>query len=132
MAHFGLETPPTGWAVVPVPLHPRRERVRGYNQSRLLAKGWCSILDMPLLDLLVRTRSGTTLTKFSRHQRLSQTRGLYAPKPGISTDDLQPLKGVLLMDDVITTGATLEAAHQAVRQVWDGPVGFITLLDAAR
>lgn len=120
------------WAVIPIPLHKRRQRQRGYNQSQALAEGWCQRTGMVQLHALVRPHSGRSLTRQHRRERIQNTRGLYAISPSFDLACLQPLAGCLLLDDVVTTGSTLEAAHSALRVHWKGPIGFITLLDAAR
>ena len=121
---------PEKWAVVPIPLHRRKQRQRGYNQSALLAEGWCTVTGMAPSTLLVRTRHRSSLTRLGRRDRLQSLTHTYRfnASPTWNADDWE---GVILMDDVITTGATLEAAWTALRAAWDGPIDFVTLLDAA-
>lgn len=97
--------------ILPVPLHKKRERSRGYNQSLCIAEGLGSVLQVPVhRDVLLKTRSTSSQTKkgrFSRYENLKLAFGL---------QDEAVLKGkaVLLIDDVITTGATLEACATAL------------------
>lgn len=121
---------PDRWAIVPIPLHHRRQRQRGFNQSAALARGWSEVTGMEFVDALVRPKSGRSLTRLTRQQRIHRTQGLYAGHPSLHWPDR--VEGVLLLDDVITTGSTLDSARQALRSTWTGPIGFITLLDAVR
>ncbi|WEK19719.1 MAG: phosphoribosyltransferase family protein [Candidatus Pedobacter colombiensis] len=92
--------------IVPVPLHRRREHQRGYNQSLCIAQGISSVLKVPVNTYcLLRKRSTTTQTKKGRYNRFENMLGVF------SITDPTMLKGkhILLVDDVITTGATLEA-----------------------
>jgi ComF family protein len=97
--------------VIPVPLHKRRERLRGYNQSKCIADGIAERLQVPVLTHVlikpVSTASQTRKGRFSRYENL---------KSVFEVRDLQIIrdKHVLLVDDVITTGATLEACGLAL------------------
>ena len=93
-------------AVVPIPLHPERQRERGYNQSRLLAAQLARYLDVPLLDLLERTKHTPPQAKLSRPQRLKNIKGAFC----IKNVALPATSHLLLVDDVLTTGATIEEA----------------------
>jgi ComF family protein len=92
--------------VVPVPLHPKKKRKRGYNQSELFACGLSKAMNIELdTKTLVRTVATQTQTKKSRFKRWENVREVF-----IQTDETKFRdKHVLLVDDVITTGATLEA-----------------------
>jgi len=94
--------------VVPVPLHPARERERGYNQAALLARHLAAALDLPYDDRwLRRERATASQVGLSRRQRRDNLRGAFAAAPP-ATATLP----VLLVDDVVTTGSTLaNAAH---------------------
>ena len=120
------------WSVVPIPLHHRKQRQRGFNQSEALARGWAEMTGMALAEVLCRPRFGGSLTRLDRLQRIRSTQGLYVPNPNIAPSWLNGLEGCLLLDDVITTGSTLASAHNALTSIWKGPIGFITLLDAAQ
>ncbi len=117
------------WSVVPIPLHWRRKRQRGYNQSEQLASGWSALTHMNTMNLLSRPKAGVSLTKMNRAQRLTHGKNPFTwlPPPALQLDTLH---GMLIVDDVVTTGSTLERAHTAIRQHWQGPLGFVTLLDA--
>jgi ComF family protein len=98
-------------AVVPVPLHPLRLRERGYNQAERIARPLAQHLGLPLLPLLlVRTRARPDQLLLSRAERWNSVKGAYAATPGARAEKLR----VLLVDDVFTTGATLDACARAL------------------
>lgn len=95
--------------IVPVPLHPARLRQRGYNQSARFATGIAEVLSITTLErAVIRTKKTTTQTRKSRVERWENVKD--------SFEVLQPSdisgKSVLLVDDVFTTGATIEACGQ--------------------
>lgn len=95
--------------ILPVPLHKDRLKARGYNQSDLIAQGLAEVLELPLrTDLLTRERHTSTQTKKSKTERWVNVENLF------KVSDLEYVKGkhILLVDDVITTGATIESAAQ--------------------
>ena len=98
-------------AVCPVPLHPARLRERGFNQSLLLAAAIAMSTRIPLVECLRRTRYTPTQTaKASPEKRLKNVRGAFQIRPDAGIAG----KTVLLVDDVMTTGATLDQAAQAL------------------
>jgi ComF family protein len=99
-----------GWmlpdVVIPVPLHPAKQRKRGYNQSEHIAKGLAETLDIPLVnDNLYRVQNTETQTRKTRFDRYENLKDAFKVRDAALLED----KHVLLVDDVITTGATLEA-----------------------
>ncbi|MBZ5697217.1 MAG: ComF family protein [Acidobacteriia bacterium] len=99
-------------ALVPVPLHPSRLRERGYNQAELIARPLARSLGIPFRSyLLVRTRPRPDKLRLTRRERWETVRGAYATREGAQVDKLR----VLLVDDVFTTGATLDACSRALR-----------------
>ena len=93
--------------MVPLPLTPARERSRGYNQAEILCTGIHQVTNIPILtNVLVRTRTSSTQTKKKRGERWKNV------ESNFSITDGERLSGkhVLLVDDVITTGATLDAS----------------------
>jgi ComF family protein len=101
-------------AVCPVPLHPARLRERGFNQSLLLAAAISMSTRIPLAEFLVRTRNTPTQTrKMNPEARLKNLARAFRLKPDADVDG----KTVLLVDDVMTTGATLD---QAARELLKG------------
>ena len=97
--------------IIPVPLHPKKERTRGYNQSVCIADGIAEVLAVPVhKTLLVRkkiTETQTRKSRFIRYENMLSVFELLEPKQLIN-------KHVLLVDDVITTGATLEACGNSL------------------
>jgi ComF family protein len=97
-------------AVVPVPLHWRRRRSRGYDQAALLARPVANALGIPaLLRGLRRLRNTPSQVDLPHSKRQTNIAGAFAPWR------LRGLRRVLLIDDVRTTGATLRAASEALR-----------------
>jgi len=96
-----------------VPLHPRRERERTYNQARLLAKGLAAALDAPFAgDCLRRTRSTMTQTDLSAAARRQNVSRAFA----VSKQEWLEGRTLLLVDDVMTTGATVDECARALKQ----------------
>lgn len=97
--------------VIPVPLHPKKQRKRGYNQVSLFAKTVAEHLNAHYLEnILIKTANTRTQTKKTRLLRWQNKQALY-----ILTDaEFLKDKKVLLLDDVITTGATMEACATAL------------------
>ena len=91
---------------VPVPLHPKKIKIRGYNQSEAIARGMVEVLKIPLdKNTLLRskhTESQTRKSRFSRYENMSEV---------FQISNIQAIenKHVLLVDDVITTGSTIES-----------------------
>lgn len=96
--------------LVPVPLHRRRLRERGYNQSDVIARGVSEIMGKPVItNLLGRThyhKSQTSMGRYERFENVSGNFRLMSRHPDITG------KKILLIDDVVTTGATLEACSE--------------------
>ncbi len=98
--------------IIPVPLHRRRLRQRGYNQSDIIARGASEITGIPVISHLLgrkkRSRSQTSMSRQDRFENMSTAFTL-----DNFTHDLHDKK-ILIIDDVITTGATLEACSQVL------------------
>jgi competence protein ComFC len=115
--------------VVPVPLHRQRERERGYNQADLIAKPLARKLGLPYRAvLLTRTKPRPDKHILTFEERWDSVRGAFATRPGSKVDNLR----VLLVDDVMTTGATLDAAARALRDAGAESVIGLTVARAAR
>jgi len=118
-----------GDIVVPVPLHRARERERGYNQAELLARPLARNLRLPCRSLLlVRTRPRPEKHVLSLDERWESVRGAFALCKRGRVDKLR----VLLVDDVMTTGATLDACSRALRDAGAKSVIGLTAARAVR
>ena len=110
--------------IIPVPLHPKKFKTRGYNQSEWIGRGLSEILQKPQdITSLIRLKENTTQTKKSVFERYENTEGIFELK------DNKILEGkhVLLVDDVLTTGSTLEACIQSLQKVNGIKVSVFTL-----
>jgi competence protein ComFC len=115
--------------VVPVPLHRDRERRRGYNQASLISKPLARKLRLPhKAVLLMRTRPRPDKQVLSLEERWESVRGAFATRPGSQVDN----KRVLLVDDVMTTGATLDSCAKALMESGAKSVLGLTVARAAR
>lgn len=92
--------------LIPMPLHPKKQRLRGYNQATLLCRGFSNISGIPVMDnVLQRVTHTSTQTHKSRIDRWENVSGIFE----IRDETIIKNKNVLLVDDVITTGASTEA-----------------------
>ncbi|MES2701122.1 MAG: ComF family protein [Bacteroidota bacterium] len=109
--------------VIPVPLHPAKKAFRGYNQAMLIAEGIAKQLGIPASEQLLRIRETESQTNKSRSERVNNMQGAFRVK------DMQQLAGkhILLVDDVLTTGATLEACAHALMAVENIKISFATI-----
>ena len=98
--------------IVPVPLHPARERERGFNQAQLLAEILSDKIDIPLAPALERIRYTTTQTAFDRAERMQNLHNAFRLRKKIVVRDLR----VLLIDDVLTTGSTLSECARILKE----------------
>lgn len=110
--------------IVPVPLHPKKLRKRGYNQSEYFAEGLSKSMQLPIaVGNLVRhtlAESQTTKKRFERYENMKAIFDVTEPKAFIN-------KHVLLVDDVLTTGATIEACASKLLAISGVKVSVVTL-----
>lgn len=146
-------------AIVPVPLHPRRERERGFNQSLRLAEGIAQVTGLPIAPLIIRTRYTLTQTQLSDEERRTNVEGSFALAPSAeevlaalrenignaasdtverpdiahTMDDTASTEGhtsssrplhLLILDDVITTGATCLSCARPLAELLGEAVCF--------
>jgi ComF family protein len=110
--------------IIPVPLHPKKLKKRGYNQSEMIAKGLSLSLNIPVnTKSLFRGESTETQTRKSRFDRFRNVEGKFL------TRDAEVLEGkhIILTDDVVTTGSTLEACAIAILEIKNTRVSIVTL-----
>jgi ComF family protein len=126
-----LPAPPADWAdgLVPVPLHPARLAERGFNQAEVLAAPCAARWRLPVLGrALVRARATLPQTDLDAEARRANVRDAFrVPRPSGVRD-----RRLLLVDDVLTTGATVGAAARALREAGAAAVGVLTLARVVR
>ena len=98
--------------IVPVPLTSARRRRRGFNQAALLAKGLGRERGLPVIEALTRTRFGVAQVGLSAAERRRNVAGAFAFRRDAGVEGLR----LLVIDDVATTGATLDACARALLQ----------------
>ena len=100
--------------LVPVPLHPWRKWQRGYNQSELLCRAMAEVMGKPVItNNLIRRRYTSSQTHKSRQDRMDNMKAVFAVRRPKEFEN----KHILLVDDIITTGATTENCYHALRSV---------------
>ena len=115
--------------IVPVPLHPKKLRSRGFNQSEWFAKGLAAGLSKPVdCTTLKRLTDTKTQTRKKKYERWENVEGIF----GLEQPAALAGKHVLLVDDVITTGATIEAAWAALRQAPGLSLSVLSIAFASR
>jgi len=116
-------------ALIPLPLFPAKEKRRGYNQATLICQGIAEYMNVPVLhDVVIRPQHTDTQTKKGRIERWKNIEGkfvLIKPEAIIN-------KHVLLVDDVVTTGATLEACGNELLKAPNSQLSIATLCMASR
>lgn len=111
-------------ALIPIPLHPKKEKIRGYNQSEVIANGVSLATGWPVWkDILVRKEFTDTQTKKNRWDRWQNVKNMFDVK------NPERIKGkhLLILDDVITTGATIEACVRWLNECKDVRVSVASL-----
>ncbi len=110
--------------IIPVPLHPKKQRTRGYNQSELIAEGLGKGLGIPVeAGILIRRKATQTQTRKTRYRRWENVEGMF----GLKNPERLSGKSLILVDDVITTGATLEACARELLKVKDVKLSVVAL-----
>ncbi|HLV41298.1 MAG TPA: phosphoribosyltransferase family protein [Brumimicrobium sp.] len=97
-------------ALLPIPVHSKKEFSRGYNQSLLIAQGLSEVLGIPVVDALYRKTHDESQTRKNKDERYQNVKGKF----GLKKKGLEGYHHVMIVDDVLTTGATLEFATRAV------------------
>lgn len=116
-------------AIIPLPLTDKKQHVRGYNQSEILCNGISEITTIPILKgVVTRIKSSETQTKKRRSQRWENVRESFC----IVDKAMLAGKHLLLVDDVITTGATLEACGSIILSIPEVRLSIATLAWASK
>ncbi|HMT28876.1 MAG TPA: ComF family protein [Bacteroidia bacterium] len=111
-------------AIIPVPLHASKLRIRGFNQSDFFAAGLAEAMEINFYpDFLVRTRATSTQTKKSRFSRFENVDKVFVVNPKYPS---QPYH-FLLVDDVITTGSTMASCAETLLEIPDAKVSIATI-----
>ena len=114
--------------VLPIPLHRKKLKARGFNQSEWFARGLSQGLSLPMDTVSLERKTDTaTQTKKKKYQRWENVEGIFELKDPAAFKN----KHVLLVDDVVTTGATIEAAWQALKGVEGIKVSLASIAFAA-
>lgn len=113
--------------IMPIPLHPKRFRTRGFNQSEWIAKGLQDVLLLPMnTDNLTRERNNKKQSQSGREERQQIQSGLFA----VNHPEELYKKTILIVDDIITTGATVCSAITAFKKVYGCKIAVFALAKA--
>ena len=110
--------------IIPVPLHPSKKRIRGFNQSEYISAGVSAVTELPVdTDSLIRILQSATQTNRTRYERWSNVEGIFR------VSDAGAIRGkhILLVDDVITTGSTIESCVNELLKIEDVKVSVIAI-----
>lgn len=114
-----------GDLLVPVPVHASRRRERGYDQAELIALTAARRLRLPMLAAVERTRATTAQYRLDRRRRAANVKAAFAVQRGLEARVAG--RGVVLVDDVVTTGATLAATADALLAAGAASVAAVTV-----
>lgn len=99
--------------IIPVPLHRSRQKQRGYNQSELIGESVAKLLSIPFAaNILVKASESKSQSVLNRNKRLSNVDGLF----NVINAEVVYGKNILLIDDIITTGSTVNQCSKALKQ----------------
>jgi len=116
-------------ALIPLPLFPAKEKKRGYNQAMVLCEGMAESLQVPVLkDVVIRSQHTDTQTKKGRIERWQNMEGKFV----LAKPDAIKNSNLLLVDDVVTTGATLEACGSELLKAENVKLSIAALCYASR
>lgn len=109
--------------IIPIPLHRKRQKIRGYNQAALLAKALGEYMGVPVYDkLLVRTKNTKPLKLQNPQERQNNLKKAFI----IAENDVK-LKTILIVDDIYTTGSTMDEAARVLKQCGVETVCFVAI-----
>jgi ComF family protein len=116
------------WPLVPVPLHRKRYQHRHFNQAEEISRVLALHTRLPVLNALQRTRSTEHQTALTRGQRLENLRGAFSVSPAGSKQLEKSTAGVILVDDVLTTGSTVDECAKTLRRAGFQRVFVVTVM----
>ena len=112
--------------IIPVPIHNKRRKERGYNQSALIAKEFCkNINELEYEDILIKKKNTIAQSTLNKEERLKNAIDMYKIKE--NKQDIIYNKNVLIFDDIYTTGATANECAKAIREANPSKVGILTI-----
>lgn len=126
---YGLSLKAAGYTkdidlIMPVPLHPEKMRLRGFNQSETISDGIADVVSLPVdIKSLERTTVSATQTRKSRYERWTNVEGIFKVADPVTIMG----KHVLLVDDVITTGSTIESCTNELLKIEGVKVSVVAL-----
>jgi ComF family protein len=110
--------------IVPIPIHKKKEAIRGYNQSFYWAEGLSNITELPVLkEVLIKVEHTTSQTRKNRYQRWQNVASTFAVQQAEVIRD----KHILLVDDVVTTGSTIESASIHLQKAGIGALSLLCM-----
>lgn len=111
-------------AIIPLPLHPAKEQKRGYNQCQFIADGIAAILTIPVYnDVIARVVANVSQTQKDKFGRWENVAGIFT----VTKPEKIKNKQLLLIDDVVTTGSTIESCATSILSVPDTKLSVLTL-----
>jgi len=114
--------------IIPVPLHPQKEKKRGFNQSEVFANGLSISMKLPIdTKTLIRTFASETQTRKTRFKRWENVKEIFS----LQNADHLKNKNILLVDDVITTGATIEACVNLLNTIENASISIASIAVAS-
>ena len=109
--------------IIPIPLHKSRQKKRGYNQASLIARCLSDMVGIPVReDILIRSKNTIPLKKLNRYERQNNLKKAF----NIGKNDVK-LKTIILIDDIFTTGSTIDEASRVLKSAGADKIYFITL-----
>ena len=116
------------WPLIPVPLHPKRQRQRHFNQAEEISRGISKNLRLPIVKALKRLKNTTTQTQLSRRERQNNLKdAFHLTRSGHRLLTSKP-NGIILVDDVLTTGSTMDACAKTLRKAGFKNIVAVTVM----
>ncbi len=110
--------------VIPIPLHPLKEKIRGFNQSAAIAHGFSESTGIPTdIYSVVRNKNTKTQTKMNREERWENVKSIFMVKDLAAIQN----RNILILDDVVTTGSTLESLAESLIEAGAKKISFAVL-----